>query len=261
MCYDISLTSSIKKLEKYFANTIMDDQLNLDFDMAHNMTHIIGHAHSEHPVFYIPTNDTLPHCKLMEWGVIPFYVKDELAYKKQRSSMLNIRSERILDDTKSYWYKIKNRRCLIPITGFYEHREVAGFTKKIPYYLGLKAQPLFFVPGLYSVAELPDKSTGEMIKRYTYGIITRPANDLMKQVHNGGENKWRMPLMLPFDLSEKWFQKDLPEAEMSAILNYEMPSGQMNYHTVFTIRSNKLRPDDKEKNSFYQWENLPELLG
>ena len=100
-----------------------------------------------------------------------------------------------------------------------------------------------------------------MIKRYTYGIITRPANDLMKQVHNGGENKWRMPLMLPFDLSEKWFQKDLPEAEMSAILNYEMPSGQMNYHTVFTIRSNKLRPDDKEKNSFYQWENLPELLG
>ena len=130
MCYDISLTSSIKKLEKYFANTIMDDQLNLDFDMAHNMTHIIGHAHSEHPVFYIPTNDTLPHGKLMEWGVIPFYVKDELAYKKQRSSMLNIRSERILNDTKSYWFKIKNRRCLIPITGFYEHREVAGFTKK-----------------------------------------------------------------------------------------------------------------------------------
>ncbi len=261
MCYDVSFKSTIKQLNKYFPDAIMQDQLQIDFELLHNMTHIIGHAHGEHPVFYIPTTENLPHCKLMEWGIIPYYIKDEDAYKKQRTSMLNIRSERILDDTKSYWYKIKNRRCLIPITGFYEHRDVPHFTKKIPYYLGLKEQSLFFVPGLYSVTELPDKTTGEMIKRFTYGIITRAANDLMKQVHNSGENKWRMPLLLPLELSKQWLQKDLPEVDMRAILNYEMPSSALNYHTVFTIRSNKLRPDDKEKNSFYKWENLPDLIG
>ena len=260
MCYDISLTSSIKQLDKYFADTIFDGQLTFNFNLVHNMTHIIGHAHGEHPVFYIPSTEEIPHCKLMEWGIIPFYIKDELAYKKQRTSMLNIRSERILNDAKSYWNKIKNRRCLIPITGFYEHREVPGFAKKIPYFLGLKEQQLFFVPGLYSVTELPDLTTGEMIKRFTYGIITRPANNLMKQIHNGGENKWRMPLMLPFELSKQWLQKDLNHSQYSDILNFEMPASLMNYHTVFTIRSNKLRTDEKEKNEFYQWGNLPDLV-
>lgn len=260
MCYDISFKSTIKQMGKYFPTAIMDDQLAIDFELLHNFTHIVGHAYGEHPIFYIPTTEDIPHCKFMEWGIIPFYIKDEDAFKKQRPTMLNIRSERILDDPKSYWYKIKNRRCLVPITGFYEHRDVEGFTKKIPYYLGLKSQPLFFIPGLYSVAELPDKQTGEMIKRYTYGLITRPANELMKLVHNGGENKWRMPLMLPFELSKTWLQKEVSEPVIREILNYEMPPAEISYHTVFTIRSNKARSDDKEKDSFYQWENLPDLV-
>ena len=130
----------------------------------------------------------------MEWGVIPFYTKDIDNFKTQRATMLNIRSERILDDKSSYRYKIRPRRCLVLITGFYEHRKAPGFKNKITYYLQLKEQAVFFVPGLYSVVELPDKPTGEMIKRYTYGIITSAVNELMKQVHNGRENKWRMPL-------------------------------------------------------------------
>ena len=173
--------------------------------------------------------------------------------------MLNIRSERILEDKSSYWYKIRNRRCLVPITGFYEHREVPGFKNKIPYYLQLKEQAVFFVPGLYSVVELPDKSTGEMIKRYTYGIITRAANDLMKQVHNGGENKWRMPLLLDFAASQKWLQYDLTEESYREILNFEMPATAMTYRSVYTIRSAKMRPDEKEKTDFYVWGNLPEI--
>jgi hypothetical protein len=38
-----------------------------------------------------------------------------------------------------------------------------------------------------------------------------------------------------------------------------MPSEELNYYTVYTIRSPRMRPDDKAKNEFYQWENLPEL--
>ena len=60
-----------------------------------------------------------------------------------------------------------------------------------------------FVPGLYSVVELPDKTTGELIKRFTYGIITREAYALMKQIHNSGENKWRMPLFYPQSLQRR----------------------------------------------------------
>ena len=259
MCYDISFTVSIKQLADYFPNLIFDDQLELNFELMHQLDHIVGHSYAEHPIIYIPTETTEHHCKLMEWGIIPFYTKDESAFKKQRATMLNIRSERILEDKSSYWYKIRNRRCLVPITGFYEHREVPGFKNKIPYYLQLKEQAVFFVPGLYSVVELPDKSTGEMIKRYTYGIITRAANDLMKQVHNGGENKWRMPLLLDFAASQKWLQYDLTEESYREILNFEMPATAMTYRSVYTIRSAKMRPDEKEKTDLYVWGNLPEI--
>ena len=140
----------------------------------------------------------------MEWGVIPFYVKDEKTYLKQRPTMLNARAEKILDDPKSYWNKIKNRRCLIPVTGIYEHRGVVGWKKKVPYFIYLKDQPIFFLPALYSTAELPDLTTGEMIKRYSFTLITRPANSLLANIHNDGPHRYRMPLFLPNELSRVW---------------------------------------------------------
>jgi putative SOS response-associated peptidase YedK len=173
--------------------------------------------------------------------------------------MLNARSERILEDTKSYWYKIRNRRCLIPLNGFYEHRAVKGFKNKIPYFITLKSQAMFFLPGLYSVSEIVDKETGELVKVWSYTLITRNANSVMKQIHNDGDNKWRMPLMLPFELSKQWVEEELSVEQYKAILNFEMPSQELNYIPVYTIRSPKLRPDDKAKNEFYEWENLPEL--
>jgi putative SOS response-associated peptidase YedK len=118
---------------------------------------------------------------------------------------------------------------------------------------------MFFIPGLYSVAEIVDKETGEMVKHWSYTLITRDANSVMRQIHNDGENKGRMPLLLPFELSKKWLDEELTQEEYKAILDFEMPSGELDYKTVFTIRSPKLRPDDKAKNEFYQWENLPEL--
>lgn len=258
MCYDISFKVDIRQLIDYFPDLVYDVQMELDFDAS---VHIVGHAYGEHPIIFKNSEDQNLHCLGMEWGCIPFYVKEEKAFARQRNTMLNARSERILADTKSYWYKIRNRRCLIPVTGFYEHREIAGWKKKVPYFIGLKEQETFFLPGLYSVVELPDTSTGEMIKRFTYTIITRDANDIMKQIHNGGDNKWRMPLFLPFALSKKWVEDELSPEDYRNILAFEIPSEALVYHPVYTIRSPKQRPDNKAKDEHWLWENLPELDG
>lgn len=253
MCYDISFTVDIKELADYFPG-IVSDQIQINFEPVH----IIGHNYGEHPVIYRDRDGVL-RLQLMEWGCIPFYVKDEEGFKKQRASMLNARSERVLDDTKSYWNKIKNRRCLIPLTGFYEHREVKGLKKKVPYYITLKNNPAFFIPGLYSVAELADKETGEVTKRFTFTMITREANSLMKQIHNSGTNKWRMPLMVSKEMADQWLESDLPEEIYRSILHYEMPAEEMNAHTVYTIRSLQERADQKKKNDHYEWEGVPPL--
>ena len=256
MCYDISFTINVKQLSDYFPDLVFDDQIKFDFEKG---AHILGHEYGLHPIIYKNSQDEMLHCKLMEWGCIPFYVQDLKGYAKQRTGMLNARSERILEDTKSYWYKIRNRRCLIPMTGFYEHRKVTGHKKKVPYFIGLKNQPMFFLPGLYSVAKLPDEH-GEVQELWTFTLITRKANSVMAQIHNDGENTQRMPLMLPLQLSMQWVKGELNEETYTTILGFEMPSEELNFHTVDTIRSRTARPDGKAKNEFLHWEKVPEII-
>jgi putative SOS response-associated peptidase YedK len=257
MCYDISFTVNISELADYFPGLIFDDQVELQFGP---MDHIQGvSVFAKHPIIYINRHDMQTHVKPMEWSCIEYYAKTEPDFKK-RNGMLNIRAERILGDPKSYWNKIKNRRCLIPVTGIYEHREVVGWKNKVPYIVKPADQPgIFFLPGLYSVAELPDKETGELIKRYTFGLITRAANSLMKNIHNSGENRHRMPLFLPLNMSKEFLSDDLSDDRYRELLDYEIASDALEYFPVNTIRTPKQRPDGKGKHEYWSWDNLPEL--
>ncbi len=256
MCYDLSFSTSIESIFDYFPDMVNEDLFKVHFDAT---VHIVGHAYGEHPVIYHNPESQQIQLKLMEWGCIPFYTKDEKAFLRQRASMLNARSERILGDPKSYWYKIRNRRCLIPASGIYEHRMVPTWKKKVPYFVRMKEAPLFFLPGLYSVAELPDKETGELIRRWTFTLVTRPANALMQLIHNDGDNKWRMPLFLTTALAREWVSPDLSPERMQALLDFCFPAEALECWPVFTIRSPKPRPDSKRKDEHYAWEQLPAL--
>jgi putative SOS response-associated peptidase YedK len=256
MCYDISFDVSIRALGDYFPDLIFDSQMDVEFGA---IDHVQGvGVFGKYPIIFVNKDDQQQHCRLMEWGIIQFYSKTEPAVPV-RNKFLNIRSERVLDDTTSYWYKIRSKRVLIPVTGIYEHRAVRGWKKKVPYWVKPMDQQMFFLPGLYSVAELPDKETGEVIKRWTFGLMTREANSVMRNIHNDGENSHRMPLFLPFEMSKEFLSPQLSDAKYREILAYEMPSEGLDYHPVFTIRSAKLRPDDKPKTEFWDWEKLPPL--
>jgi putative SOS response-associated peptidase YedK len=148
---------------------------------------------------------------------------------------------------------------LIPVTGIYEHREIRGWKKKVPYFIRLKDQHMFFIPGLYSVVELPDPETGEVVKRWTYTLITRNANDVMKKIHNGGENRYRMPLFLNLEMAREWLSEELTPARYKELLDFEMPSSQLEFHPVYTIRGKTPRADNKLKHEFWEWEKLPAL--
>ncbi len=281
MCYDLSFNTSLQSIHDIFPGIIQDDQFQIHPDKS---AHIVAHSFGEHPIVMRNREDGLMHLKLMEWGCIPFYTKDEAAFMKQRIMMLNARSERILGDTSSYWFKVRNRRCLIPVTGIFEHRKVSGITKKVPYFIYQKTnntdqsnpnpqtistsfsdsntpnQPSpFFLPGLYSVAELPNLQTGELEKRWTFTLITRAANSLMQEIHNEGENKWRMPLFLPDDLRNQWLEPELSTEALQTILNYELPATELDCWPVYTIRSSKPRPDGLTKTEPFVWQGLPAL--
>ncbi len=193
-------------------------------------------AQSWHPFPVVLFEDGKTKLKYFEWGLIADYMNTPDKIKQYRSSMANARSEKILDDHRSVWHRIRHQRCLVFTTGFFEHREV-GWKKKLPYFIKVKGQKIFCFAGLYNYSPLPDVETGELTGTFT--IITRSANSLMAKIHNDGPNAERMPLLLTKELAQQWLQPDLSEEELRTLLDYEFPPEAMEAWAVNTIRTRK----------------------
>lgn len=251
MCYDISFTVSIEKVSDYLPGLIIDPDMDIDPELH---MHVQAQAYRKFPVIIL--EDGRYKLKQFEWCVIPPYMNTPEKIKKGRSFMCNAQSEKVLDK-KTYWGKISKNRCVVPVTGIYEHREIKGWKNKVPYLVKLRNRNVFCLPGLYSYAPVPDPETGEV--RVTYTIITRGANEVMEHIHNGGDNRGRMPLFLTRELELQWLEPDLTNPDIQHILDYEMPSEQMEYWPVHTIRTTRERPDHKKKYEPFKWPGLPPL--
>jgi putative SOS response-associated peptidase YedK len=128
MCYDISFDSSVDIITAYFPHMKIESQVNLNFEAVH----LVAHAYPKYPI--VIYEDGKYDLRPMEWGLIAPYMNTQEKIKEQRRFMLNARSEKILDK-KSIWNKVRNNRCLIPVSGIYEHREINGWKNKVPYYV------------------------------------------------------------------------------------------------------------------------------
>jgi len=138
--------------------------------------------------------------ELMQWGLIPFWAKDN-AIKKHT---LNARSETIFEKP-SFRRSVLEKRCLIPANGFFEWQHIGS--KKQPFYIRLRNQQTFNFAGIWD--EWIDHDTGEILK--TYSILTTAANPLMAIIHN---SKKRMPVILTEEVENNWLEKDLSKSEI-----------------------------------------------
>ena len=179
--------------------------------------------------------------KLFEWGVIADYMNTPEKIKKYRNSMANARSEKIVTDKQSVWYRIRKNRCLVFTTGFFEHKDI-GAKKKLPYFIKVKDETIFCFAGLYNYSPIPDTETGEVIGTFT--IVTRPGNPLLNKIHNSGPNSHRMPLILTLELAKKWLDDNLDENEIRNILDFELPESLLEVWPVKTIRT--VKSDDEK---------------
>jgi putative SOS response-associated peptidase YedK len=254
MCLDISFYSALQLIDNYFPNLTHDGEIHFDLDTG---VHFMALGYNRYPVILFGNGQY--HQKNFEWGIIAEYMDTPEKIKAMRKSMVNARSEKIVDDKRSFWHRIRKTRCLIPVTGIYEHREIKGWKNKVPYYIQLKDRPIFCIPGLYHYnTKMPsDPETGEVRGMFT--LITRAANPLMRQIHNSGDNVHRMPLFLPKEMEMEWLDPDLKDDQIDKILNYEMPPGELVAEPVFSIRGRTPRPDGKPKNAPFLYPHLPAL--
>lgn len=152
---------------------------------------------------------------LMTWGLIPFWSKDDSA----KYSMINARAEGI-GAKPAFRRPIRNQRCLVPATGFYEWDK--SVKPSVPYNIGLKDGALFAFAGLYD--RWTDPTTGE--ERYTYTIITTEPNELVARIHN------RMPVILKPEDEAVWLDPDETDPLSLAHLLKAYPADLM---TVYAI--------------------------
>jgi putative SOS response-associated peptidase YedK len=171
-----------------------------------------------HPALPVVTSEGL---ELYDWGLIPSWVKDEPTANDIRTKTLNAMGETVFEKP-SFRRSIASRRCLFPVSGFYEWREFKGV--KYPYYIQLAEADYFSLGALYDTWIHPQ--TAEV--KNTFSIITTPANPLMEKIHN---LKKRMPLILSPDDEMKWLDPTLKPDQIKDLIK-PYPQEMMTAYTI-----------------------------
>ena len=119
--------------------------------------------------------------------------------------VINSRSEKT-DVTPMFQKAVRERRCLVPASHFFEWRRTAGRKTKDKYAFRPKSDdPLMYMAGVY----------GQFLGGFAEGgfdgfaILTRAADEQMLPYHD------RMPVILTGEsLKKAWLNHDIPYAEL-----------------------------------------------
>ncbi|SHE57010.1 Putative SOS response-associated peptidase YedK [Tissierella praeacuta DSM 18095] len=126
-------------------------------------------------------NNNNNELKIMKWGFMPAFTKKPI---------INARTETV-DIKPLFKNSFYSRRCLVPVTSFFEWQNING--KKIKRKISVKDENIFSLAGLYNVFRDTD---GKEYESFT--IITTDANETMKEIHH------RMPVILPREMEKYW---------------------------------------------------------
>jgi putative SOS response-associated peptidase YedK len=160
----------------------------------------------------------------MRWGFLPHWYKAT----NDGPLLINARAETIAEKP-AFRAACRERRCLIPATGFYEWtKDDAG--KRLPWYIRPADDgPLVFA-GIWQ-----DWQQGDLSFR-SCAIVTCSANDPMSQIHH------RMPVILAQKDWGKWLGE---EGHGAAPLMRPAPDDALQFHRVDPkVNSNRASGSD-----------------
>jgi putative SOS response-associated peptidase YedK len=166
----------------------------------------------------------------VRWGLVPFFSHGEAP----TYSTINARIE-TFETAASYrgpWRR--GQRCLQLASGFYEwHMDEYG--RKAPYLITVADQDLFGFASLWDRSVRADGAAMESCV-----LITLPANALMAEIHNTGNNPHRMPAIVAAADRDAWLE-GTPEDARGVLKPY--PADLMLAYEVST-RVNSVKNND-----------------
>jgi putative SOS response-associated peptidase YedK len=135
----------------------------------------------------------------LHWGLIPSWAKD----RAMSSHLINARAE-TLTEKPSFKNAYRQRRCLIPATGFFEWQSTE--IGKKPYHIHPQDHALFAFAGIWEYWEHEQETV------YSCAIITTAANAKIAPVHD------RMPVIIEPSDYNRWLAKNTAVVEMADFL-------------------------------------------
>jgi len=111
---------------------------------------------------------------MIKWGLIPHWCTDPSGGRRP----INAKAES-LSSLPTFRDAYAQRRCIVPVDGFFEWRAIRGARAKQPYAIAMKDGSPFGLAGLWENWKNPN--TGEWER--TFVIITVPSNELVGQIH------------------------------------------------------------------------------
>ncbi len=140
------------------------------------------------------------------WGLIPHWAKD----RKMSHHLINARAE-TLTEKPAFRVAYKQRRCLIPASGFYEWQQQQQ--TKQAYCISRKDGELIAFAGLW---EYWEQGTDTI---YSCSIITTAANQVMQPIHA------RMPVIIDKPHYDDWLDKQTDLTATQQLLNTDAYQG------------------------------------
>jgi len=245
MCFTVAIVrkGELITAQEYYSNLPVVRKKGLNLPELPSFYLVSGFSH---PRLAVVRQDGV---FLHEWGLIPSWVKDQDTANDLRTKTLNAVGETVFEKP-SFRKCIVSQRCLLPVSGFYEWREVNGV--KYPYYIQVTEQDYFSLGALYDI--WINKDTGEI--RNTFSIITTPANPLMEKIHN---LKKRMPLILSPNDQMNWLEPDLNIRDIKEMIK-PFPETKMKAYTISRIanspRNNRDIPEILNRVEYEELETI-----
>jgi putative SOS response-associated peptidase YedK len=157
---------------------------------------------------------------MARWGLIPFWADDPSIGGR----LINARADTI--ETKAAFRKaFETRRCLVPVSGFYEWQAVPGSKTKQPWYIKPADEGVMCFAGLWERWTKGD----EPVESFT--ILTTDANEQIKPIHH------RMPVIVQPEDYAAWLDPKTEPKKLRELLA-PAPEGVLDAHRV-SSRVNK----------------------
>ena len=147
------------------------------------------------PVITAVIEDDVYVVTAMHWGLQPNWA---------RSVLINAQAEKYLAEKKSFWTGF--RRCLIPVSGFYEWRTGDRSSKQPMLIRRVDRRPFVFA-GLWRNAATPEGTVEPHCV-----IVTTTPNTLMAAIHH------RMPAILTPENARRWMNDSVERIDLGDVL-------------------------------------------